>query len=67
MQPDPDNLPRARALGLLVFAMAGVGLLTGKAYFRGVVERDAAPVDFWVTVASQLALGAFCVIGSLVA
>ena len=65
--PDPANLELARGFGYLVLAMAGVGMLTGKAYFRGVVDRAVSPVDFWMTVLSQLALGAFCVLGSLVA
>ena len=67
MQPDPADLELTRGLGYLVLAMAGIGLLSGKAWFRGVIDRRLEPEQFWQAVVSQVLLGAFCVVGSLVA
>ncbi|MGE3174398.1 MAG: hypothetical protein AB7O97_17340 [Planctomycetota bacterium] len=63
----PENLALARSFGLVLLAVGGLGLGTGKAWFRELIQRDEDPRGFWTATCCTLALGAFCVVGSLVA
>ena len=42
----------------LWFTALAVALLTGKAYFRGVVDRRESPTDYWVICACYIVLAA---------
>lgn len=42
--------------GLFLTALV-IALLTGKAYFRGVIDRDSQPNDYWVVCGCYLVLG----------
>ncbi|SDD69825.1 hypothetical protein [Aquimonas voraii] len=42
--------------GLFLTALV-IALLTGKAYFRGVIDRDSQPSDYWAVCGCYLVLG----------
>ena len=65
-QIQPENVMMMRVFGAGLIIACVTAVLTGKAYFRSVVLREEAPVNFWCTVGSAFLLGRMCVVGSFV-
>jgi hypothetical protein len=47
--------------GLLMLALAVVGTFTGKAYYRGSIERAKDPAGYWMLVTTEYMVAAFLI------
>jgi len=63
---NPDHVGLVRSLGAVFMFALITSLITGKAYFRRVIDREEEPAAYWQTVLCYAFVATFCLGGSFI-
>ncbi len=62
----PEHVPMLRAFGAIMLVIGIGSLVIKKTYFKRVILKEMAPLDYWVSVSCYLLLGSVIEISLLI-